>query len=685
MNLWAHMLAELPAAALRAIARAQRISLPRQCDVVTRLARLRQALCHAATVRAVYALLDSPTQAALQQLRSLRGGIGPAELAACYGPIRPWRELAADPRPRSISEQLLLLGWLLPRPARPRHPLHYLLPPEVRRYLPQPLPSALVAPPASATTPALRAATLLLLAAAEQPLPLRQHGTLRSATLRLLTPRLAPLAETDGTALLSWLLPLLSALDLLDQHQGHASISIAGQRFLTLSSAEQQEQLHAAWIRSPEPDAWMRPLRVEMRGIDWPLLRRKLCAWAAYLLADDPCDPQTRYAELARSLGPLADAQTHGFRVVERAPWQPKRATAVLEAARVGPLNWLGLLGLEREMDNGRSGMMSAVQKGGSACSTASSLTPVAAATPPLPNWERGAGGEGKPESNLRLPIRSVPLAATRHRMRQAPRPASGRRRRWRWPDLEPRVVWQEEDAAEPPCAPPVAAGPRWRYGAPGVVEVPHAAAQAATLRLLPFVEWDAADAEATAYRISAPSLARARRQGYDAASCRQLLEVTAGPLPLGWCATLEESIPALRLVAGTVLLAENPAVLARAYRARSVQRALEQRLAPGIALVRPGGGAALLRALERQGIACLREPDHKNASETCADKNRTRMNTDERVETQYIASLRVRPPEISAGECAALLLACAHYRHMRHPMRRCCRTRCWSSVCACI
>src|SRR5438477_3858897 len=122
MNLWASMLAELPALGQRLIARSQRISLPRRCDAATRHTRLHQALCHAAAVRAVYALLPPTAQQALQHLRAARGGIRPSELASLYGAVRSWRELAADPCPRTISEQLLLLGWLLPRPAAPRHP-----------------------------------------------------------------------------------------------------------------------------------------------------------------------------------------------------------------------------------------------------------------------------------------------------------------------------------------------------------------------------------------------------------------------------------------------------------------------------------------------------------------------------------------------------------------------------------
>src|SRR5262245_33447205 len=139
MNRWALMLHDLPVIGQRLIARTQRISLPRNADAATRLARLRRALCHAATVRVTYAALDLAEQTALQELRTHRGGLRPDQLEQRYGAIRSWRQLSADPRPRTLAERLLLLGWLLPRPATSRHPARYLLPPELRRWLPRPL------------------------------------------------------------------------------------------------------------------------------------------------------------------------------------------------------------------------------------------------------------------------------------------------------------------------------------------------------------------------------------------------------------------------------------------------------------------------------------------------------------------------------------------------------------------
>src|SRR5262245_36353664 len=128
MNLWARMLGEMPASAQRLIARSQRISLPRGCSAEERLRRLRLSLCHGATVRATYAMLDPTTRLALQDLRERRGGITPAELEQRYGAVRSWRQLTADPRPQSTSERLLLLGWLMLRPATSHRSMRYLVP-----------------------------------------------------------------------------------------------------------------------------------------------------------------------------------------------------------------------------------------------------------------------------------------------------------------------------------------------------------------------------------------------------------------------------------------------------------------------------------------------------------------------------------------------------------------------------
>lgn len=211
MNRWAAFLAQMPPTLQRLVASAQRISLPRGCPPAERLSRLRAALCRPAAVRAVYFTLAPAEQRAVQQLRRLPRGLAAADLAARYGPLRPLAELRADRAPRSLSERLLLLGWLLPRPATRNHPTRYLLPPELRAWLPtplagadaRPLPEAARAVPDAA---ALRAATAILVAAAAAPLPLRGDARPTAAALRALRPRLVPLPAPEADALCAWLL-----------------------------------------------------------------------------------------------------------------------------------------------------------------------------------------------------------------------------------------------------------------------------------------------------------------------------------------------------------------------------------------------------------------------------------------------------------------------------------------------
>src|SRR5437764_6846971 len=116
MNIWFQMLADTPATLQRLIARSNRISLPRHAATAqVRLERLRLSLCHARTVRVTYFALSPAQQLALQELRHIRGGLSSQQLAARYGPVRPFSLIARDLKPQSISETLLLLGFLLPR------------------------------------------------------------------------------------------------------------------------------------------------------------------------------------------------------------------------------------------------------------------------------------------------------------------------------------------------------------------------------------------------------------------------------------------------------------------------------------------------------------------------------------------------------------------------------------------
>ena len=367
-NLWAAFLADTPPTLQRMIASAQRISLPRRCTPAERLVRLRAALCRGAAVRSVYFTLAPAEQDAVQQLRQIPGGLAGPDLAARFGPIRPLTELRRDRVPRTISERLLLLGWLLLRPASQNHPTHYLLPPELRAWLPVPLPhggdgegsrwgggemerqgtpphlptsTAPTAPPA--TVPALRAATAILVAAATVPLPLHPDGGPTAAALRILRPRLAPL--TDADALCGWLMPLLGDLGLLAPHGAAASLGPGVRGFLAAPPAERLRTLTDAWVRAARPDPWLAPLHVNTRGLDWPALRRRLRAWAAALPAAPSRDPAASYALLHAALGPLADAGTHGFCASpRRPPWLPRRAAEVWATACAGPLAWLGEL-----------------------------------------------------------------------------------------------------------------------------------------------------------------------------------------------------------------------------------------------------------------------------------------------------------------------------------------------------
>ncbi len=351
MNRWAMALAQTPPTLQRLIAATQRVSLPRGCSPAERLQRLRTVLCRRAAVHAVYFSLSDAEQAALQALRHIRRGLAPADLAARFGPIRPLAALRADRTPRTLSERLLLLGWLLPRPAARNHPLRYLLPAELRAWLPAPLPATLDAAPSwqtapdSAALPTLNAATVILLASAERTLPLRRDGRPAARALHTLRPRLAPLPPAEADALVRWLLPLLIDLGLLAPHGGDVVAAPGARRFLAAPPAERLHTLRAAWVRAPRGEHWLRQLRVSTRGLDWPALRRRLLAWAEALPPTAAADPASGHALLHAALGPLADAHTHGLRPsLRRSPWLPRRAAAVWAAACAGPLAWLGAL-----------------------------------------------------------------------------------------------------------------------------------------------------------------------------------------------------------------------------------------------------------------------------------------------------------------------------------------------------
>ncbi len=547
MNRWATMLAELPPTLQRLIARHNRVSLPRRHDSAERLARLRAALCRAATVRAVYATLEPEVRDTLEFLRHARGGLRPAEAARKLGPIRPLTELVTDPRPRSIGERLLLLGWLLPRPARPRNPAHLMLPPELRRWLPQPLALpdlglASVLPP---HPPADVAAVAILVAAAAQPLPVRADGRLSRSALARLRPRLVSLtADPDSLAAFAW--ALLCQLGLAATHRSLAAPTIAAQVFLALPPRERIERLRAAWVALPRPDAWATALRVDGRGLDWPLLRRRLLARAAALPAGRRLAAGGLHDALTAALGPLADAQTHGFRQVSRAPWQPRRARMVWEAALRGPLTWLGVLA-----------------------------------------WV-------SPDTLFR-------------------------------PDAAPA-------ADEAPAQ-------GWQAVGPDLLQVPHASADADLLQLAPHLSWHSTDADGVIYRLlTAPSGQMGVGLGPGARADMLRRRVTAAPP--GWPAGVPAQAPVAQIAPQMLVSSADPVALDMATRSRSVRRHISARLAPGLATVEPARAATLARALERQGL-----------------------------EVKLVASPPpVAPEELSAGERAALLVACAFYRRHAGP-----------------
>ncbi|MBK9709805.1 MAG: WYL domain-containing protein [Kouleothrix sp.] len=576
MNHWASMLRDLPAGGQRLIARANRISLPRAAAAEVRLVRLRQALCHAATVRETYLSLDQDVQTALQDLRSQRGGLRATDVQQRYGPIRPWRQLAVDRRPRNVAEQLVLLGWLLERPAAPQHPARYALAPELRRWLPRPLTVPAFGPATLPARPlALHAASVLLLASAERPLDLRADGGPRRATSRLLAQRL-PLAPGAAEPLAAFLLPLLRDLGLVAAQQGACALTPAGQRFLALPPAERLARLRHAWRLSPVADAALAPLLRDAAGINWPYLRDRLCDWVEALPADRRIEAAGLYDALAAAFGPLADTHTHGFRYVDRAPWQPRRAAALFDAALCGPLAWLGFVAWEDRPNDGRSA------DGG----------------PATDNWP-GIERRGGVQLN-------------------APAPAA------------PRFVVR-------PAEPALDAGAAaWRYGEPGALIVPHAGLGAAALRLQPFVCWERADVDATTYRITGATLARARGQGWSAEALWELLADQAGARPPeAWRAGLDGSETVVRITHAAVVMAQPAVAIERALRARSVRRYVDAHPAPGIVLAQPEHVAPLARALQRQKIATVQgEPPAAPP-----------------------------PTGLTEAECASLLVACAFYQ----------------------
>ena len=503
MQRWGQYLAEVPQTLLRLIASHQRVSMPRQCSPELRLNRLRHAICRSVAAREAFFGLHAEERAVVQALLAAPPGAARAHIITDLGAIRPLAALRGDRTPQSLAERLVLMGWLLPRPAAgPNHPATYLLAPELREWLPRPL--ALLA-------------TALILAAARAPLPLRHDGRPTAVTLRRLRPLLAPATSDEADALGTWLLPLLADLDLLAAHGSAAAPGRAAARFLAQSHADRQEALRAAWVRSPRPEAWLCQMHVCTRGITWPALRRRLLAWAAALPTDQVVEVTTSYESLCRTLGPLADSYTHRLRPAGRSPWQPRRAAAVWQMAVAGPLAWLGAL---RHV------------------TIADSRYPIA---------------------DSQASAAHVNIVATHYPIAESP------------PD----------NTAHP-----------WRYGDPGTLYVPHAAGDVDLLDLQPFAFPIAADTDTTTYRLSRASVAAGSRS-HSSSLVRGLLERRAGPVPEGW-ADLLTPTDGLYLRQRSVLLSESPELMANLARQPAIRRQIEAVIAPGVALVRPDGAAAL-------------------------------------------------------------------------------------------
>ena len=629
MNRWAAALAQSPPTLLRLIAATHRVALPRRCSPAERLARLRAALCRPAALRALYWALEPDAQAALQALRACPGGLRPDALTARFGPIRPLHQVRADPRPRSLSERLLLLGLLLPRPAAPFHPPRFLVPPEVRAWLPAPLPLAPPPPdPAASEPPVLAATTALLLAAAEGPLPARQDGRLTAAARRALVPRLAPLPPEAAAALLTWTVPLLLALGALARDGAALAPGPAAPRLLALPPAGRLARLRAAWEMDRRPEAWLVALRVRLRGLDAPALRRRLLVWAAHLPPEAAAQPERAYARLAAALGPLADGTTHSLSgPSRRGPWTARRAATVWAAACVGPLRWLGALPagpqLEARDGAGDGGVSPRQEYGDPEERGGGRLEGPATLARHAP-----AGGHGRNGA--------APVAVPGDPAQPGDAPAGGHRRNGAAPvavpgDPQPGdapagghgrngVAPAPRAPAPPPphlhtsTSPHLPTHPApWTWSADGRLHLPRRADLPEALAVAAFGRWEASTPTTLVYRLGPAEVAAAIARGHDPARLATPLALRGG-VPAALAGTLR-AVEGLRLVRRTVLLSADPEDLARAVRrSRAARRALEAQVAPGVALVAPGRERALARALARAGRGVPAPPEERAA-----------------------------------------------------------------------
>ncbi|WP_232282632.1 WYL domain-containing protein [Roseiflexus sp. RS-1] len=160
----------------------------------------------------------------------------------------------------------------------------------------------------------------------------------------MLQPLLPDAPAPELARLFHFLLPLLEARGLVQRHGGQCAPALGAAAFLAAPLDDQRARLVEAWLHCAAPDAWLRRLRVASAGLDEPALRRRLVQWAQALPPDRLLAPEATYDALAATFGPLADAHTHGFRVVRRPPWRRRSEARVWQAALRGPLAWLGVV-----------------------------------------------------------------------------------------------------------------------------------------------------------------------------------------------------------------------------------------------------------------------------------------------------------------------------------------------------
>lgn len=281
---WRMLLTEIPTRLQHLIARTHRISLPRNTSREERSTRLAHALCHRSTVLATYARLDRPTQDALHDLAQHYRGIALSSLVARYGSIRSLDQIRHTPTPQTMSEHLILLGWLLPRPASRNHPIRYLIPSELRTWMPPPLMfSTTGVSPVPSIPPIIRATTTLICALAEyaahaDPFPIGTPPSLAS-----LHARWTHLDRNDEADISPFLFPLVEHLHLIAMQHDTAHLTLAGQRFFRFARQHQHQILIHAWITLPNPEVWLTALAPDTAAMNLPRFRRRLCHWVSHL------------------------------------------------------------------------------------------------------------------------------------------------------------------------------------------------------------------------------------------------------------------------------------------------------------------------------------------------------------------------------------------------------------------